>query len=93
MKNKPVCPHAVALLSMSKEALPAQIARVSAKMGRWEGYHRDMEKMRAGSGAGMLMSIAIMNAAIKDALDANASGDIVRMMRAHETLAEYNDDD
>lgn len=70
------------------DALPDQIARVTAKKERWIGYQKDHNM-----GPGMQFSINIMGATIQEGVDALASGDVVRMMAAHEALADYNDDD
>ena len=72
------------------EALPKQIKRVSEKKERWVGYMRDTPEL---GGPGMQLSINIMQAEIDCAIEALASGDVVRMMQCHESLAGYNDDD
>lgn len=70
------------------EALPQQIDRVQKKKERWQGYMRDMDM-----GPGLQFSINIMDATIREGVEALASGDVVRMMAAHQALADYNDDD
>ena len=72
------------------DALPAQIARVQAKRERWLGYAREMGPQGA---AGMAITMQFMQAEINEAAQALASGDVVRMIRAHEALKGYNDDD
>ena len=71
------------------EALPREIARVSAKRDRW----RDMVKDHPSLGAGMQISIAIMQVEIDRAVMARATGDVVEMLAAHQSLKGYNDDD
>lgn len=73
--------------------LPKQIERIAAKRERWLGYQRDMETMRAGSGAGMALTIALMKVQLDAAHEAIASGDIQKMMAAYQDLADYSDDD
>lgn len=70
------------------DALPAQIARVTAKKERWQGYMRDHDM-----GPGMQLSINIMQMEIEEAVLALSSGDVARMMAAHQALADYSDDD
>ena len=70
------------------DALPAQIKRVTAKKERWQEYMRDHNM-----GAGMQLSINIMQAEIENAVAALASGDVTDMLAAHEALKGYNDDD
>jgi hypothetical protein len=70
------------------DTLPREIARVTAKKERWQGYMRDHDM-----GPGMQFSINIMQQEIKSAVRACASGDVVEMMAAHEALKEYSDDD
>jgi hypothetical protein len=72
------------------DALPAQIARVQAKRDRWVGYAREMGPQGA---VGTQFTIRIMQAEINEAVQALASGDVVRMIRAHEALKGYSDDD
>jgi hypothetical protein len=72
------------------DALPAEIARVQAKRERWIGYARDMGPQGA---AGMAVTMRIMQIEINEAVQALASGDVVRMIRAHEALKGYSDDD
>ena len=69
------------------DALPKEIARVSAKRDRW----RDM--MREMAMPGMALSIRIMEAEIQRATKACASGDVLEMIAAHEALKGYDDDD
>ena len=70
------------------DALPAEIKRVTAKKERWQGYMRDHDM-----GPGMQFSINIMQAEIEQAVANLASGDVVAMMRSHEALKGYSDDD
>jgi hypothetical protein len=70
------------------DALPAQIKRISEKKARWEGYLRDHEM-----GPGLQLSINIMQFEIEQAVQSLASGDVIAMLRAHECLAAYSDDD
>jgi len=71
------------------DALPREIARVSAKRDRW----RDMAKDHPALGPGMNVSITIMQHEIDQAVKACASGDVVEMLAAHQSLKDYNDDD
>ena len=70
------------------DALPREIARVSAKRDRWRDMMREHDM-----GPGMQFTINIMQAEIDNAVNACASGDVVAMMAAHEALKSYNDDD
>lgn len=70
------------------DALPAQIKRVQAKRERWREYQK-LAGPQAMFGPGLMM----MQAEIDEGVAALASGDAVRMMRAHETLAANSDDD
>jgi hypothetical protein len=70
------------------DALPREIARVTAKKERWIGYMRDHDM-----GPGMQFSINIMAAEIDEAIKACATGDVVAMMAALESLRGYSDDD
>ena len=74
-------------------ALPKQIERIAAKKQRWIGYQKDMDKIQKGAGAGMGLTIAVMDLQLKAAHDAIASGDIEKMMAAYQDLADYSDDD
>jgi hypothetical protein len=68
--------------------LPREIARVTAKKERWQGYMRDHDM-----GPGMQISINIMQAEIENAVAALASGDVTAMLAALEALKGYNDAD
>lgn len=70
------------------DALPAQIARVTAKKERWQQMMHEHDM-----GPGMQFSINIMQAEIERGVQALASGDVTEMMAAHQALADYNDDD
>jgi hypothetical protein len=72
------------------DALPAEIARVQAKRERWLGYARQAGPQVAW---GMEITMQFMQAEINEAVLALASGDVVRMIRAHEALKGYSDDD
>ena len=71
------------------DALPREIARISAKRDRW----RDMMKEHPDLAFGMNLTVAIMQAEIDRAVRACASGDVVEMMAAHQALKDYSDDD
>lgn len=71
------------------DALPREIARVSAKRDRW----RDMAKENPTLGIGMNLSVAIMQAEIDRAIRACTSGGVVEMMVAYQALKDYSDDD
>lgn len=62
------------------EALPEQQARVR----RIIGYYREI-------GPAGLFAIALMEAALRRADEAAASGDVVAMLRAHEELKEFHE--
>jgi hypothetical protein len=68
--------------------LPREIARVTAKKERWQGYMRDHDM-----GPGMQLSINIMQAEIENAVAALSSGDVTAMLAALEALKGYNDAD
>ena len=70
------------------DALPAQIKRVTAKKERWQHMMREHNM-----GPGMQFSINIMQMEIESAVTALASGDVAAMMVAHQSLADYSDDD
>jgi hypothetical protein len=71
------------------DALPREIARVSAKRDRW----RDMMKEHPELARGMAVPVAIMQVEIDRAVVACARGDIIEMMNSHQSLKEYSDDD
>ncbi|WP_108482293.1 hypothetical protein [Oceaniglobus ichthyenteri] len=71
------------------DALPREIARVSAKRDRW----RDMAAEHPAIAMGMNMTIAIMQAEIDHAVRACAIGDVVEMMAALDSLRGYDDND
>lgn len=71
------------------DALPREIARISAKRDRW----RDMMKEHPDLAFGMNLTVAIMQAEIDRAVKACASGDVVEMLAAHQALKDYSDDD
>lgn len=70
------------------DALPAEIARVTAKKERWQQMLREHDL-----GPGMQLSINVMQVTIERAIEALASGDIGQMLAAHQSLADYSDDD
>lgn len=70
------------------DALPREIARVTAKKERWQAYLRDHDM-----GPGMQLSINIMQTEIERAVRASASGDVTEMLAAYEALRDYSDDD
>lgn len=67
--------------------LPAQIKRVQEKRERWLGYGRDHPNMIVAP------ACIMMQMAIDEGVAALASGDVVRMLRAHAELVDFNDDD
>ena len=71
------------------DALPREIARVTAKKERWQGYCRDHPELAWG----MQIGINVMALEIEGAIKAAASGDVLEMLQAHATLKEYSDDD
>lgn len=71
------------------DALPREIARVSAKRDRWRDMMRDHPEL----GPGMAFTVAIMQAEIDRAVKACASGDIAEMLHSLESLKGYSDDD
>ena len=74
-------------LTTLADALPAQIKRVQEKRERWLGYGREHPNMMVGPACHM------MQMEIDEGIAALASGDVVRMLRAHEALAANSDDD
>ena len=77
------------MTSTLADALPREIARVSAKRDRW----RDMLKAHPELGTGVQFTINIMQAEIARAVKSCASGDIAEMLSAHQALKDYSDDD
>lgn len=75
------------MLSLA-DALPAEIKRVTAKKERRQQMMREHNM-----GLGMQLSINIMKAEIERGIAALASGDVVKMMAAHQALADYSEDD
>jgi len=71
------------------DALPREIARVTAKKERWQ----EMARKHPDMAQGMAISIAIMDAEIKGAIQAAANHDTAAMLAALEGLRGYNDDD
>lgn len=69
------------------DALPREIARVSAKRDRWIEMRVEFPELR-----GLEMTIAIMQAEINRGVAALASGDIVEMLQAQQALKDYEDD-
>jgi hypothetical protein len=69
------------------DALPRQIARVSAKRDRWIEMKAEFPELRE-----MELTIAIMQAEINRGVMALASGDIVEMLHAHQALKDYDDE-
>ena len=72
------------------DALPREIARVTAKKERWIGYCKDMPP---NFSLGMQPTIHLMRMAIERGVSALASGDVSEMLRAHADLADFNEDD
>ena len=70
------------------DALPAEIKRIQEKKERWIGYAKD-----AGPQAMFGPAITMMQMAIDEGVQALASGDVVRMLHAHQSLKDYSDDD
>lgn len=70
------------------DALPREIARVTAKKERWQAMMKDHDM-----GPGMQFSINIMQMEIENAIKAAASGDVVQMMASLQSLKDYSDDD
>ena len=71
------------------DALPREIARVTAKRDRWIKMTADHPEMASG----MNFTIALMQHEIMSAVQACASGDVTEMMAALESLRGYSDDD
>ena len=74
-------------VNMLADALPAQIKRVQEKRERWAEYQRMCP------GADFRLGMAMMQSEIDEGIAALASGDVARMIRAHEDLAANSDDD
>lgn len=74
------------------EALPAEIKRVQEKRDSWKEMAKRMEGGPHGGAMSFAPGIAMMEMEINEGIDALASGDVVRMLRAHEAL-KSNDDD
>ena len=71
-------------------ALTREIERVARKHERWTGYAADMP---APARAGMQISMRLMKGEIDAAKAAMNSGDIAAMMKALQSLKDFNDDD
>lgn len=71
------------------DALPREIARVTAKKERWLQMAREHPEIAAG----LRLSIAIMQYEIETAIRAAASGDVVAMLQAHQSLVDYDGKD
>ena len=71
------------------DALPREIARVSAKRDRL----RDLMKEHPQLTLGMSLTIRIMQAEIDQAIRAYANDDIVEMLTSFASLKDYSDDD
>lgn len=71
------------------EALPREIARISAKRELW----LDLAKASPGMAPGISITTALMQAEINRAVKACASGDVVEMLAAYQALKDYSDDD
>ena len=70
------------------DALPREIARVTAKKERWQKMLEEHDM-----GPGMQFSINIMQAEIERAIKACATGNVVDMLASLQALRGYNDDD
>ena len=70
------------------DALPEEIKRVQAKRERWLGYAKD-----AGPQVMFGPALHLMQAAVSEGIDAQTSGDVVRQIRALESLRDFDDDD
>ena len=69
------------------EALPREIARVTAKKERWQQMQREHNM-----GPGMQLSINIMQMEIENAIKAAASGDVTAMLTSLQSLKDYDDE-
>lgn len=72
------------------DALPREIARVSAKRDRWRDMMAEHPELAQ---SGMKITVAIMQAEIDRAVNALASDDVVSMLTALASLKDYSDDD
>lgn len=70
------------------DALPAEIKRVQAQRERWLGYAKD-----AGPQANFGPMLFLMQRAIDEGVASLASGDVVRMIAAHQVLKDFDSDD
>jgi hypothetical protein len=59
------------------DALPREVQRVTTIKERWQAEMHDHPEM----GAGMLIGLGLMQAAINDGIQSLASGDVLRMIR------------
>lgn len=71
------------------DALPAEIARVTAKRERWVLLAANHPNLAFG----MRLAICVMRHAIDRAVRAAASGDVASMIQALQDLRGYSDDD
>ncbi len=66
-----------------------EIVRVAAKIERWRGYRAQIP---GNAGLGMDLTIALMEAELRDAKTAVASNDAAHCIRALQTLEGYDND-
>lgn len=69
--------------------LSGEIERVSNKAQRWRSMMEDHPSLAGG----MSLGLSVMDATLKAARDALASGDPLTMMPAYLSLKDYSDDD
>ena len=74
------------------EELPAEIKRVQAKREMWLDYQKRVEGGPHGGAVSFAPALAMMQMEIDEGIDALASGDVVRMLRAHKALKDNDDD-
>jgi hypothetical protein len=69
------------------DALPREIARVSAI----RDSYRDMARDHPDLAWGLNVTIAVMTAEIQHAVSVCATGDVVEMLAAYQSLKDYTD--
>jgi len=74
-------------------ALATEIKRAQAKRELWLHYQREADFNKIWPRVVLGPALMKMKMAIDEGVDALASGDVVRMLRAHAELENINDDD
>ncbi len=73
------------------EGLPAEIKRVQSLREDWLVYQKDAEGGPHGGAMSFAPGLALMQMEIDEGVEALASGDVVRMLRAYTALKENDE--